>query len=332
MVPTYVLTSDFFGKSTARDKSRPLAEFADKVRAFTREKHIPVIKEWKKGVAPWTTFKGTEEGKAYLKEIVRLTGVTTAKLSDRDWRVTEYTNLWETRTNVSPGKCEPDRAEQEGFMNALKPGFSYNQYDTRMVIEGSVNYDFEYAEDNAFKAEMARFLPKYLNYNNNAEYIASSELTNRDVSNLWDWKTNRGGVSKTSSNTLTDITLTINTAPGLKFIVTHGYFDVVTPFFQTELDLGVTVKVNGADVRLSDRIPVHTFEGGHMVYFVENERAALKQAMDDFYDAPPYSPPTAAPVQKSAALQCDECHEKNVSGRCCSNTIRHVNGGSHAAC
>ena len=40
-----------------------------------------------------------------------------------------------------------------------------------------------------------------------------------------------------------------------------------------------------------------------MVYFVEKERPALKKTMDDFYDAPPYSPPATVPAQKSAVLQ-----------------------------
>ncbi|MBZ9604770.1 S10 family serine carboxypeptidase-like protein [Phyllobacterium chamaecytisi] len=306
-VPTYVLTSDFFGQSTERDKNRPYSEFVDRVRTFAREKHTGAITEFLKSGDAWAAYKNTAEGRAYLGEVVRLTGITATKLSeklpDKSWTITTYTNLWEKLPNVVVGKCEPDRKQNDGYMNALKPGFSFNLYDTRMVVQGSVPYDFEYSEDDAFKAEMKKFLPKYLNYTNNAEYIASAELTNKELKNFWDWGTNREGVEKTKTSTLSDITMALNTAPKLKLIVTHGYFDAATPFFQTELDLDAKVKVNGSDIKLSDRIPVYNFEGGHMIYYVEKERPALKRAMDDFYDAPPYSPPTVASVQKSAAVQ-----------------------------
>ncbi len=86
-------------------------------------------------------------------------------------------------------------------------------------------------------------------------------------------------------------------------MVTHGYFDGRTPTFQTELDLDKTVKINGKDVNLHDRIPLHNFEGGHMMYYIDSELPKLKKTIVYFIDAPPYSPPPVGPVQKSAALQ-----------------------------
>ncbi|RCW86367.1 S10 family serine carboxypeptidase-like protein [Phyllobacterium bourgognense] len=299
-IPTYVLTSDFFGKSTGHDKTRPYTKFVEQLRSFTREEYTPAITEYLKVErgAQWTTYTQT-----FLDEMSRLTGITATRLSDSKGNVTNYANIWRQWPTVTVGKCEPDRKQQEGYMNALKPGFSYNLYDTRMVLESSVPYDFEYSEDDAFKARMATFVPEYLNYKNSAEYIASPNLTNKDLSKGWDWGTNRGGVEKKKTSSLSDLALAINGAPGLKLIVTHGYFDAATPFFQTELDLDVVVNVHGADVKLSDRIPVHNFEGGHMIYYVEKARPALKRTMDNFYDAPPYTPPATVPARKSAALQ-----------------------------
>ena len=48
----------------------------------------------------------------------------------------------------------------------------------------------------------------------------------------------------------------------------HGYFDGSnSDSFRSELDFDQAVKVKGAEMKLSDRIPTHVFEGGHMVYY-----------------------------------------------------------------
>ncbi|MDR6632722.1 carboxypeptidase C (cathepsin A)/predicted nucleic acid-binding Zn-ribbon protein [Phyllobacterium sp. 1468] len=298
-LPTYILTGAYFEESD----TRTMADRADEARTFTKTKHIPAIAQFRSGSTGWDAFKTTEDGKAYLSEIARLTHVSAVEIPSLNPKkvVDKIKNYWAVYPNMDIGRVEPDRKGALGYMNFLKPGMSYNIYDTRMLVQGAVKYDFEYSEDIAFKAEMATFLPDYLNYKNNARYVASAELTSSNWS--WDWGSNRGGGAKITAETLSDLGLAINYAPELKLMVTHGYFDAATPFFQTELDLDKVVKVNGADVKLSDRIPVHDFEGGHMIYYVEKERPALKKTMDDFYDAPPYTPPAVPPVQKSAALQ-----------------------------
>jgi carboxypeptidase C (cathepsin A) len=66
-------------------------------------------------------------------------------------------------------------------------------------------------------------------------------------------------------------------------LVVHGYYDTVTPFYQTELDL--------AAGKLLERVPIKYFAGGHMTYVSDEARLDLRKAFTEFYDAPPYSPP-----------------------------------------
>jgi carboxypeptidase C (cathepsin A) len=148
----------------------------------------------------------------------------------------------------------------------------------------------DFAEDNAFHARIKTYLPDYLNYKNSSYYEASMSVTTTSFE--WDWSS-RGEQPKT--NTLEDITQALNYAPGLKLMVTHGYFDGRTPTFQTELDLDKTVKIKGKDVKLLERIQLHNFEGGHMMYYVESELPKLKKTIVDFIDAPPYAPPNPEP-------------------------------------
>ncbi len=77
-------------------------------------------------------------------------------------------------------------------------------------------------------------------------------------------------------------------------ILHHGYYDKVTPFYTTEWNL----EMSG----LKDLVPVKNYHGGHMIYYSDDARVALKRDVADFYRAPPVAiapPPNAtgaAPV------------------------------------
>jgi carboxypeptidase C (cathepsin A) len=267
--PTYAMTADAFKQSTARG-DRSITDYMQEVRKFAKETNLPDTgKVFDK---TFSAFSKTDEGKAYIKELERFTGLS---------------GVWSAGINLKPS----------GFMAKLKDGYTFNTYDLRMTVYGSVNYEFSYMEDNAFHARIKTYLPSYFNYKNGSYYVASASQTTTNWA--WDWSS-RG--EKTKTNTLGDITQALNYAPGLKLMVTHGYFDGRTPTFQTELDLDKTVKINGADVNLLQRIPLHNFEGGHMMYYVESELPKLKQTIMDFIDAPPYTPPKLVTDQKNAAL------------------------------
>jgi carboxypeptidase C (cathepsin A) len=63
--------------------------------------------------------------------------------------------------------------------------------------------------------------------------------------------------------------------PSLKFMVLHGWDDFVCPETQTLWDL--------ENAKLSNIVPIHTFEGGHMTYETDSSRIPLKNALVSFY-------------------------------------------------
>ena len=79
------------------------------------------------------------------------------------------------------------------------------------------------------------------------------------------------------------------TTASWKVTIVHGLYDMVTPFYPTELDLRT--------VNLTKRIPLTTYEGGHMLYYVDESRIKLKNDLVKFYSAPPYSGPPSAETQ-----------------------------------
>jgi hypothetical protein len=80
----------------------------------------------------------------------------------------------------------------------------------------------------------------------------------------------------------------IKYAPSLKLLTVLGYYDTITTFFQSELDLKGVIIDPATNRTLLDRVPVKNFAGGHMIYYSEEARAPLKKTLDEFYDAPPY--------------------------------------------
>ena len=267
--PTYAMTADALGKSTARG-NRTITEYMQEVRKFANETNLPATRKVLDNT--FSAFSQTDDGKAYIKELERFTGLS---------------NTWSNGININP----------KNFMAKLKPGYTFNNYDMRMSIAGKVDYNFSFMEDPAFHRRIKEYLPEYLNFKNDSYYEASLSVTTGSFA--WDWSS-RG--EKTKTNSLGDITQALNYAPDLKLMVTHGYFDGRTPTFQSELDLDKTVKINGKDVNLHDRIPIHNFEGGHMMYYVESELPKLKKTIVDFVDAPLYSPPTLVTEQKTTVV------------------------------
>jgi len=121
-------------------------------------------------------------------------------------------------------------------------------------------------------------LPDEFNYHNAAEYSLLGDVI------LSLWKYERVNKVQNSRSSLPDLVGTLTYDSAVKMLALHGYYDLVTPFHQTELDL--------LGAGLAQRIPVENFEGGHMIYYSEEARIPAKKTLDAFYDAPPYAPPS----------------------------------------
>jgi carboxypeptidase C (cathepsin A) len=66
--------------------------------------------------------------------------------------------------------------------------------------------------------------------------------------------------------------------PYLRVHVTNGYYDMATPFFGTEY----TMNHLGWEDDYADRISMSYYEGGHMMYIVEQELARFKMEVSTF--------------------------------------------------
>lgn len=257
-IPSYGLVADALGKSTVRG-TRSRSEYLDYLREYTQTTFAPIAAKYgyesEYGVE-WEDYAPTDEGKAFLAELSSLTGI-----SSKSWSEDPVYGL----------VFRPIR-----FREGLIPGFKLGRYDARMMVPVDSKFAADDYIDVAFLNRAKTFFPDYTNYKTKSEYVTTNE------DDTWDWKHRDQFVSPSS---LGDMTEALRYEPKLKLLTLHGYDDIATPGYQTELDL--------ISAGLETRMPVKWFEGGHMIYNTEESRAPLKTELDKYYDDPNYSLPPA---------------------------------------
>jgi carboxypeptidase C (cathepsin A) len=67
----------------------------------------------------------------------------------------------------------------------------------------------------------------------------------------------------------------------LHVLIAHGLFDLVTPYFATQLLLDQIPAASGGD-----RVRLVTYPGGHMFYTQDASRAAFREEARRLYEEP----------------------------------------------
>jgi hypothetical protein len=75
----------------------------------------------------------------------------------------------------------------------------------------------------------------------------------------------------------------------MKVLSLNGYFDAVTPFFQTKIDL-LAMPVDPTVAK--NNLTVRNYPSGHMIYLDRESRVAMKADLVAFYDAATSPAPT----------------------------------------
>lgn len=112
-----------------------------------------------------------------------------------------------------------------------------------------------------------------LNWLPDGEY----HLSNMAVNRQWDY--GRSDVVRPQSTGA--LRQDLANDPALQVLIGHGLFDLVTPYFATQLDLNQIPKSVGRD-----RVRLQVYEGGHMFYARDASRAAFRVDAEQLYHAP----------------------------------------------
>ena len=79
-----------------------------------------------------------------------------------------------------------------------------------------------------------------------------------------------------------DLAATMALNVDLKVLSANGYYDSVTPFYQSALDLE---RMPLVDPQVRKNLTTRRYPSGHMVYLDGNSRTALKADLAAFYDS-----------------------------------------------
>ncbi len=177
------------------------------------------------------------------------------------------------------------------YFGTLVPGKAIGQYDGRA---NSINTGIgpfilpdSGSNDPSITNVAGVYTVEWNDYlHNDLKYTSTSVFTdlNDQVFNNWDFShVDPTGAQKGGGNTLYtagDLAATMTLNPDMKVLSANGYFDAVTPFFQTAL----TLESMPIDPSLQANITTRRYPSGHMVYLDNPSRTAMKGDLAAFYD------------------------------------------------
>ncbi|MEJ7137384.1 S10 family peptidase [Amphibiibacter pelophylacis] len=135
------------------------------------------------------------------------------------------------------------------------------------------------AVNGAYTALWRDYIGGDLKYTTNSSFVG----INTDVFKAWKYThTEPDGTVTSDDNKFDarpDLAATMSLNPYMKVMALMGYFDQVTPFHQTELDLASLP----VDPALLKNITTHSYESGHMLYVDSKARTAARKDLNALY-------------------------------------------------
>lgn len=191
-------------------------------------------------------------------------------------KLSEYTSLSEDyilkanlRVNLPQFQAEMQRNR----------GITVGRYDSRY---SGPTYDLlsEYAAhdpsfdavNGAFTAAINAYLRQDLKFSSDLTY----ETLNFEIEPKWDWKhkTDQGGGNEPAPASVEgDLVEALITNPNLQIQTENGWFDMATPFFATEFNVGHLQ----LPAELRDHVTFKYYDSGHMIYLNEKDLPKLKE-------------------------------------------------------
>jgi len=251
-LPTYAATAWYHGRVANRpDALRP---FLDEVEAFATGDYALAL------------MKGDQLGEADRQSIAT--------------RLSGYTGLpvdYLLRTNL---RIEYGAMQQQLL---LDQGLTTGTLDTRFTgatldpLEKTSGYDPQgSAIGAAYVGAFNSYVRERLGYGRGIQFLSGIE-----VYGSWDYRHQPPGAHKPMialPNVLPDLAVAMKRDPGMKLLVTGGYYDVSTPYFAGLFELRhLPIPAN-----LRGNIEYRYFEAGHMVYVNPQAMREMRDTVADF--------------------------------------------------
>ncbi|MGA9342320.1 MAG: peptidase S10 [Rhodanobacteraceae bacterium] len=238
-------------------KPPQLAPFLDDVRAFAQGPYAQAL-------AKGQDLPKAEED-AIAEKMHGFIGLSVEYLEDANLRV-----------DASRFRKELLRGERRtlGRYDARYEGIDVDAAGERPEYDAS-----DTAISDAFTAAFHSYLADQLHYTSDLHY----RTTAYDVIKDWDWKHKEPDSRRPQRVPYVagDLARAMRENPALKVLSANGYFDLATPFFQTEYALSHME----LDPSLRKNLEFRYYPSGHMVYLNVDAQKQFKQDLAAFYDS-----------------------------------------------
>ncbi len=284
-LPTAAADAWYHKKLGVSPTPTDLGTFAEEVAQFARTDYLEALRK----------FPQTDA--ATVQKLAEYTGIDTATLLSWSLDVASY-----------------DARGNSVFLTTLlrARGLSLGSYDGRVTaissgIAGNIdpnsggNDPTMTAVTGVYTAMWNAYLNEQLKYTSNSAF---TDLNDQAFAN-WDFRHKdptgaEVGVDAKGNvvlYTAGDLAAVMALNPDLKVLSANGFYDFVTPFYQTVLDLQ-QMPLENADVRKN--LSARFYPSGHMVYLDGGSRTALKRDLAAMYD---HTASDSGAVMRIRALQ-----------------------------
>jgi len=246
-LPTYAAIAWYHDKLP--NKPAKLAPFVQKAREFADGPYAQALRQG--------DHLPTAQRDAMAQKLHQFTGLPVAYLKRANLRVSP--------AHFRKELLLPER-QHMGRYDARFVGSDASATTSRASFDPSSQYTGA-----AFTAAYEWYMHNVLKYHSSRIY---KELSYKAFKN-WDWK--HDGHAK--PYVAGDLASAMRKNPYLRVLSENGYFDMATPFHETEYDLDHA----HLNAKLRKHITFAYFKSGHMIYLNPNALKAMHAVLDSFY-------------------------------------------------
>ena len=239
-MPSYAMVGAWY----QLDQPNPtdLPAYAQQMRDYATNTYTPMADAW--------IANRTPPPASVVSQLVGYTGASTG--------------LWQAHPDMDPGTFEFN----------LIGGTVLGGYDARVHVAS--NSDIARQGDPSsvvitqpFTDALNDYLPQFLHYFNRSGYVVGSDPAIND----WNFSHDGQGLP----DVIPDLAAALQQNPNLMVLSLNGYHDLVTPFYQTQLDL--------RRLGTQPNLRFGFYAGGHMTYLDDTSRPQEKADLASFYTA-----------------------------------------------
>ncbi len=249
-LPSYAATAWYHKKLP--DAPKELAPFLDEVEKFAQTDYLLALQAG-------STLPAADR-KTVVEKLHRYTGLPADYIEKANLRITggEFAKTLQDDSDTTTGRL--DARFSGPSVDPLSKGADY---DPGLAALSS-----------AYVAAFNDYVRHDLNYSETREY--------RALTSLGKWNHQREGDDGSSpqhgANVMPDLANAMIINPNLKILVNGGYFDLATPFFESQYEMHHLP----IPAKLQANIDYHYYESGHMVYANEASLQALHDTVAAF--------------------------------------------------